>query len=80
MMGLGAPHRPPPPAYAAAVASTEPDVCKVPFMIDSSKFEIIEAGLQNVRGWGGKRISDGGGDHRGGPPEREGMGVGGKMG
>ena len=32
------------------IAATEPDVCKVPFMIDSSKFEIIEAGLQNCQG------------------------------
>ena len=32
------------------IAATEPDVCKVPFMIDSSKFDIIEAGLQNVQG------------------------------
>eukprot|EP01138_Halocafeteria_seosinensis_P014484 gb/GECG01014787.1/.p1 GENE.gb/GECG01014787.1/~~gb/GECG01014787.1/.p1 ORF type:complete len:1273 (+),score=245.99 gb/GECG01014787.1/:1-3819(+) len=32
------------------IAMTEPDVSKVPFMIDSSKFEIIEAGLQCVQG------------------------------
>ena len=32
------------------IAATEPEVCKVPFMIDSSKFEIIEAGMQNVQG------------------------------
>jgi 5-methyltetrahydrofolate--homocysteine methyltransferase len=32
------------------IAATEPDVSKVPFMIDSSKFEIIEVGLQNVQG------------------------------
>ncbi len=31
------------------IAATEPDVAKVPFMIDSSKFEIIEAGLKNVQ-------------------------------
>jgi cobalamin-dependent methionine synthase I len=31
------------------IAATEPDVSKVPFMIDSSKFEIIEVGLQNVQ-------------------------------
>ena len=29
---------------------TEPDISKVPFMIDSSKFHIIEAGLQYVQG------------------------------
>jgi 5-methyltetrahydrofolate--homocysteine methyltransferase len=30
--------------------AAEPDVARVPFMIDSSKFEIIEAGLQCVQG------------------------------
>lgn len=30
--------------------AAEPDVSRVPFMIDSSKFEIIEAGLQCVQG------------------------------
>ncbi|MFT6255237.1 MAG: 5-methyltetrahydrofolate--homocysteine methyltransferase, partial [Granulosicoccus sp.] len=30
--------------------AAEPDICRVPFMIDSSKFEIIEAGLQCVQG------------------------------
>ena len=30
--------------------ASEPEVCRVPFMIDSSKFEIIEAGLQCVQG------------------------------
>ena len=28
----------------------EPDICKIPVMIDSSKFEIIEAGLKCVQG------------------------------
>jgi 5-methyltetrahydrofolate--homocysteine methyltransferase len=28
----------------------EPDICKIPIMIDSSKFEIIEAGLKCVQG------------------------------
>lgn len=32
------------------IAMTEPDICKVPFMIDSSKFKIIEAGLKWVQG------------------------------
>jgi len=32
------------------IAVTEPDVSKVPFMIDSSKFNIVEAGLQCVQG------------------------------
>ena len=32
------------------IAATEPDVSKVPFMIDSSKFDIIEAGLKCVQG------------------------------
>lgn len=30
--------------------ASEPDIARVPFMIDSSKFEIIEAGLQCVQG------------------------------
>ena len=30
--------------------ASEPDICKVPIMIDSSKWEIIEAGLQCVQG------------------------------
>ncbi|MGY1709906.1 methionine synthase [Geodermatophilus sp. SYSU D00758] len=28
----------------------EPDICRVPVMIDSSKWEVIEAGLKNVQG------------------------------
>ena len=31
------------------IAATEPDVSKVPFMIDSSKFEIIEAGFNTLQ-------------------------------
>lgn len=30
--------------------ASEPDICKVPVMIDSSKFEVIEAGLRCVQG------------------------------
>ena len=30
--------------------ASEPDIARVPIMIDSSKWEIIEAGLQNVQG------------------------------
>lgn len=30
--------------------ATEPDVARVPVMIDSSKFDVIEAGLQSVQG------------------------------
>lgn len=30
--------------------SSEPDICKVPFMIDSSRFTIIEAGLKCIQG------------------------------
>lgn len=30
--------------------ASEPDIARVPIMIDSSKFEIIEAGLQHVQG------------------------------
>ncbi|POM73456.1 Putative methyltetrahydrofolate-homocysteine S-methyltransferase [Phytophthora palmivora] len=32
------------------IAVTEPDVAKVPFMVDSSKFHIVEAGLKCVQG------------------------------
>src|SRR5215210_7020904 len=30
--------------------ATEPDICRVPTMIDSSKWEVIEAGLKTVQG------------------------------
>ena len=30
--------------------ASEPDICKVPFVIDSSKWEVIEAGLKCVQG------------------------------
>ncbi len=30
--------------------SAEPDIARIPFMIDSSKFEILEAGLQSLQG------------------------------
>ena len=32
--------------------SSEPEVAKVPFMIDSSKWEVIEAGLKGMQGKG----------------------------
>lgn len=32
------------------LAQSNPDIATVPFMIDSSKFEVIEAGLQNCQG------------------------------
>ncbi|PRD39754.1 UNVERIFIED_CONTAM: metH [Trichonephila clavipes] len=32
------------------LVATEPDICRVPIMIDSSKWEIIEAGLKCVQG------------------------------
>jgi 5-methyltetrahydrofolate--homocysteine methyltransferase len=32
------------------LAAAEPDIARVPFMIDSSKFEVIEAGLKCVQG------------------------------
>jgi len=32
------------------MALSDPDIAKVPIMIDSSKFEVIEAGLQNCQG------------------------------
>src|SRR5690242_8956489 len=30
--------------------ASEPDICRVPLMIDSSKWEVIETGLRNVQG------------------------------
>lgn len=30
--------------------SADPDICRIPFMIDSSKWEVIEAGLKCVQG------------------------------
>jgi 5-methyltetrahydrofolate--homocysteine methyltransferase len=30
--------------------ASEPDICRVPVMVDSSKWEVIEAGLRNVQG------------------------------
>jgi len=30
--------------------AAEPDICRIPIMIDSSKFHIIEAGLKNIQG------------------------------
>ena len=32
------------------MALSDPDIAKVPIMVDSSKFEVIEAGLQNSQG------------------------------
>ena len=32
--------------------AAEPDICRVPIMIDSSKFSVIEAGLKCVQGKG----------------------------
>ena len=32
------------------LVSSEPDICRVPVMIDSSKWEVIEEGLKNVQG------------------------------
>ncbi len=32
------------------ILATEPEAAKVPIMIDSSKWEVIEAGLQTVQG------------------------------
>ncbi len=30
--------------------ASEPDICKVPLMVDSSKWSVIEAGLKNIQG------------------------------
>ncbi|WP_290581037.1 methionine synthase [Aeromicrobium sp.] len=32
------------------LVSSEPDICQVPIMVDSSKWEVIEEGLKNVQG------------------------------
>eukprot|EP00921_Rhytidocystis_pertsovi_P013175 GHVQ01021367.1.p1 GENE.GHVQ01021367.1~~GHVQ01021367.1.p1 ORF type:complete len:1324 (-),score=219.88 GHVQ01021367.1:217-4188(-) len=32
------------------MAATDPEICKVPFMLDSSKFHVIESGLRNLQG------------------------------
>ena len=32
------------------LVATEPDICKVPVMVDSSKWEVIEAGLKCIQG------------------------------
>lgn len=34
------------------LVACEPEICRVPIMIDSSKFEVIEAGLQCIQGKG----------------------------
>ncbi len=34
------------------LVASEPDICKVPIMIDSSKWEILEAGLKGIQGKG----------------------------
>ena len=31
------------------IAATEPDIAKVPFMIDSSNWDVIEAGLKHIQ-------------------------------
>jgi 5-methyltetrahydrofolate--homocysteine methyltransferase len=32
------------------LVAAEPDICKVPIMVDSSKWEVLEAGLKNIQG------------------------------
>ena len=34
------------------LVAAEPDICRIPIMIDSSKWEVIEAGLKNIQGKG----------------------------
>ena len=34
------------------LVASEPDICKVPIMIDSSKWSVIECGLKNIQGKG----------------------------
>ncbi|MFV0462907.1 MAG: methionine synthase [Nostocoides sp.] len=33
-----------------ALIASEPDICRVPIMVDSSKWEVIEAGLKTIQG------------------------------
>ena len=37
-------------AHFLKLVASEPDICKVPIMIDSSKWSVIEAGLQCIQG------------------------------
>ena len=32
------------------LVAAEPDICKVPIMVDSSKWEVLETGLKNIQG------------------------------
>jgi 5-methyltetrahydrofolate--homocysteine methyltransferase len=32
------------------LVASEPDICKVPIMVDSSKWEVLETGLRNIQG------------------------------
>ena len=32
--------------------ASEPEICRVPIMIDSSKWKVIEQGLKNIQGKG----------------------------
>ena len=34
------------------LVASEPEICRIPIMIDSSKWEVIEAGLKNIQGKG----------------------------
>lgn len=50
------------------LVSAEPDIAKVPFMVDSSKWEVLEAGLQCMAGQGHRQLHFPEG-RRGGIPE-----------
>ena len=45
------------------LVAAEPDICRVPVMVDSSKWEVIEAGLKCVAGQGHRQLhlAEGGG-------------------
>ncbi|RMF09069.1 MAG: methionine synthase [Candidatus Neomarinimicrobiota bacterium] len=32
------------------LVASEPDICRIPFMVDSSKWEVLETGLKNIQG------------------------------
>ena len=39
------------------LVAAEPDICKVPIMVDSSKWEVLETGLKNIQGKGSSTAS-----------------------
>ena len=48
--GAGAFHLP--PGFEIQLVAAEPDIARVPVMVDSSKWTVLEAGLQCLQGKG----------------------------